>query len=237
MEKALKTLLQERFHLRKDQWTLKSFQKKWVDELHVLFLDSPFSPETQAAYNYLHNSWNIAAWFCRQAHTTRYFFHHWYVLHNVCKPKVGQEFECHELLKTCRSPYDCPTLTDAGAEALNRLEYLARDVLEIIMSKKPPPPATKGGGITGRMIQNRKKSPAGKSSPAAASTPAATSAPPSPSIESLKSKPVMFPGVLKSGNQNMHQRLHVDFGGVLGSNCFEKVCTQHNYADIGIQNG
>ena len=201
---ALKTL-QDRLHLRKEEWTLKSFQDKWVEDLQRVFVDTPFSVEVKEAYDYLLNSWSIEAWFFRQAHT-RYFFHHWYVLHNVQKPKVGVEFECHELLETCRSPYDCPTLTDSAAEAFNRLEYLARDVLEIIMSKKQPP--------TAHAME-------------------ATPAPPSRSMHSYKSRLFMFPGVLKSGNQNMHQRLHVDFGDVLGSELLEKVCTQ-NYAAIGI---
>ena len=43
----------------------------------------------------------------------------------------------------------------------------------------------------------------------------------------------MFPGVLKSGNENVHQRLHVDFGGVMGTEFLHNVCTG-NYSDIGI---
>ena len=217
VEAVLKTM-QDRLNRRKEEWTLKSFQEKWVEELHHLFLDTPFSKEVKVAYNYLLKSWNIEAWFFRQAHT-RYFFHHWYVLHNVRNPKVGVEFECHELLKTCRSPYDCPTLTDSAADALSQLEYLAKDVLENIMSQKPPPPTQYG-----KKSQGNSSTPKHVSSPPPAST---------NDLKSLLSSIVMFPGVLKTGNQNMHQRLHVDFGGVLGSDLLRKVCTQ-DYAHIGI---
>jgi hypothetical protein len=100
--------------------SLKDFQLNWsgwaqVDKWIVW------------AKNLFSLAWSIDAWWFRQPRT-KYFLHHWFCLLGV--GPTGNDVECHTVLETDRSPYDCPFMDKSGAEGHSKLDYLVRECLE-----------------------------------------------------------------------------------------------------------
>ena len=220
----------------KDKWTLELLHDKIVDSLSTS--QHPLAFDHEDIYLRLKEC-GVEGWFIVE-NRTKYFFHHWFCMINNPGIVPGSSIEPHEVLATGEnSPRDCPTLTSSVSAAIGRLEVLARDVLGYVFDGVSPTPtllatattplvATAGGvgflPLDDISLSTVDVSPSGGGAADSITTESITEEEVGfGGFTPLKEHIHLFPGILKSGNKNVHQNLHVDNAAVLNSDLMKDI--------------